>query len=80
MPTTKKPSATGGPETTAVDGDHQQMQGQTPAGESELRLDDQAQDVIGQQLKAVYGAIVQEPIPDRFLELLEDLERKELKR
>jgi hypothetical protein len=31
---------------------------------------------IGRQLRAVYDEVVNEPVPDRFLELLEELARK----
>jgi hypothetical protein len=31
---------------------------------------------IGRQLRAVYDAVVNEAVPDRFLQLLEELERK----
>lgn len=31
---------------------------------------------IGRQLRAVYDEVVNEAVPDRFLRLLEDLERK----
>lgn len=41
------------------------------------RLDDAAQALIGQHLKAVYSEIVQQPVPEEFLKLLEELERKE---
>lgn len=59
---------------------------QDPVGTSQLddrndgsviKLDDAAQQMIGQQLKAVYGEIVRQPIPDQFLKLLNELERKE---
>jgi hypothetical protein len=43
----------------------------------EVRLDEAAQALIGQHLKAVYSEIVQEPIPKEFLELLDELERRE---
>jgi Anti-sigma factor NepR len=42
-----------------------------------VKLDTSAQALIGQQLRAVYGEIVKEPIPDHLLKLLEDLERKD---
>lgn len=42
-----------------------------------FKLDDSAQQMIGQQLKAVYSEIVRQPIPDQFLKLLDELERKE---
>jgi hypothetical protein len=45
--------------------------------EPEIRLDEAAQALIGQHLKAVYSEIVQQPVPDEFLKLLDDLERKE---
>lgn len=32
---------------------------------------------IGRQLKAVYEEVAQQPIPDRFVRLLEELERKQ---
>jgi hypothetical protein len=31
---------------------------------------------IGRQLRAVYEEVVREPVPDRFLKLLEELDRK----
>jgi hypothetical protein len=31
---------------------------------------------IGRQLRAVYDEVVNEAVPDRFLQLLEELERK----
>ncbi len=80
MSKTGKHTATGGPDKTATAADRQPMRGHEATSESEIRLDEQAQELIGRQLKAVYGAIVQEPIPDRFLELLENLERKEQER
>jgi hypothetical protein len=45
--------------------------------ETEVKLDESAQTLIGHHLKAVYREIVDQPIPDQFLKLLEDLERKE---
>ena len=46
----------------------------------ELKLDDAAQVLIGLQLKAVYGEIVQQAIPEQFLKLLDELEQKEQER
>ena len=34
------------------------------------------QDHIGQELRAMYDEVLQQPIPDRFLELLEALDKK----
>ena len=45
--------------------------------ETEIKLDDAAQAAIGRQLRAVYSEIVQQPVPDQFLQLLDELERKE---
>ena len=39
-----------------------------------LALDIQSQ--IGRQLQAVYDEVLHEPVPDRFLKLLRDLDRK----
>jgi hypothetical protein len=40
-------------------------------------LDADIQAHIGQQLRAVYDEVAREPLPDRFLKLLEELEKKE---
>lgn len=48
--------------------------------ETEVKLDESAQALIGHHLQAVYREIVEQPIPDQFLKLLEDLERKERER
>lgn len=54
-----------------------------PKMESELhdraarpRIDDQVVDAIGRQLKASYDKLLAEPVPDRFLELLNQLGEK----
>ncbi len=44
---------------------------------SDVKLDASAQMLIGRQLKAVYGDILAEPVPEQFLQLLDDLERAE---
>jgi len=33
--------------------------------------------IISRQLRAIYEEVVSEPIPDRFVQLLEELERKQ---
>ncbi len=43
----------------------------TPGMEAELQAH------IGRQLRAVYDEVAREPVPDRFLKLLEELERKQ---
>jgi Anti-sigma factor NepR len=40
-------------------------------------LEAELQDHIGAQLRAVYNAILVEPVPDRFKKLLDELERKQ---
>lgn len=47
---------------------------------SDARLDTDVQRFIGNQLRAVYDEVVKEPVPDRFVKLLEELERKRAKR
>ena len=43
-------------------------------------LEPELQDHIGIQLRAVYNEVLNEPVPDRFLQLLADLERKQAER
>ena len=45
--------------------------------EVQTELDPAAQALIGHHLRTLYGEIVREPVPDHFLKLLQDLERKE---
>lgn len=40
-------------------------------------LGNDLQAVIGQQLRAVYQEVVSEPVPDRFVQLLAELAKKE---
>ena len=48
-----------------------------PAGETVGRgLAPAVDQLISRQLRALYDEVVNEPIPDRFVQLLEDLERK----
>jgi hypothetical protein len=54
-------------------GDVPQPKGAVPKG-AILEADLQAH--IGRQLRAVYDEVVNEAVPDRFLRLLEELERK----
>jgi Anti-sigma factor NepR len=39
-------------------------------------LEVELQAYIGRQLRAVYDEIVNEPVPDKFVQLLEELQRK----
>ncbi len=40
-------------------------------------LSDEASQRIGQELKAYYDGLVNEPLPDRFVQLLQQMEQKE---
>lgn len=40
-------------------------------------LDDLSSSQIGKQLKSLYDEVVKEPVPDKFMSLLENLERAE---
>lgn len=40
------------------------------------RLDNSSQKRIGDQLRAMYDELMQQPVPDRFKELLEQLDKK----
>lgn len=43
----------------------------------QTELDSAAQALIGHHLRTLYSEIVREPVPDQFLKLLQDLERRE---
>jgi hypothetical protein len=45
-------------------------------GDAAIALPTDVQAFIGRQLRAVYNDVVNEPVPDRFVKLLEELERK----
>ena len=40
-------------------------------------LDNELQAMIGRQLSAIYHEILTEPVPDRFIRLLDELARKD---
>jgi hypothetical protein len=67
--------ATTGPDNTKPKSEPTERQ----AGEkmSDLTLQPQLQAHLGRTLKAVYGALVEEPVPQKLLDLLDELERKE---
>jgi len=48
----------------------------TPRG----MLDRSLQAQLGRQLRAIFSDVAQEPVPDRFIKLLEDLEAREKRR
>jgi hypothetical protein len=45
-----------------------------------VTLEPELQAHIGRQLRAVYDEVVNEPVPDRFVRLLEELEREQAER
>lgn len=47
------------------------------AGAREGGLDPRVRSHIGRRIKALYDEIAEEPVPDRFIALLEELARKE---
>lgn len=46
------------------------------AASSSARRKPSVQDHIGQELRAMYDEVLQQPIPDRFLDLLKALDEK----
>jgi hypothetical protein len=51
------------------------MQAAGPPGAAAARIDTRIQREIGKQLRAIYDDVINEPVPNRFMELLEKLER-----
>jgi hypothetical protein len=51
-----------------------EMHGDSSGG-SGARLDPRIQNEIGKHLRAVYDDVINEPVPSKFMELLEKLER-----
>ena len=50
------------------------LQGAT-AGKLHTPIDPRVQNEIGKHLRAVYDDVINEPVPEKFMELLEKLER-----
>jgi hypothetical protein len=46
-----------------------------PSGRQPAGLDPRIQTEIGKHLRAVYDDVINEPVPDKFMKLLEELER-----
>lgn len=42
-----------------------------------VRVDAKVRSHLGRKLKSAYQALVDEPVPDKFLQLLDELRRKE---
>lgn len=53
---------------------------ETAATEASARLDDDVMTTIGRKLRAAYDDILEEPVPDRFLNLLDELDKKDRER
>jgi hypothetical protein len=54
--------------------------GQEPAAAGPLPeggMEPELQDHIGRQLRAIYDEVLDEPVPERFLKLLADLDNKQ---
>ena len=47
------------------------------AGNPKGRVDRKVQAHLGRKLKHAYQELVDEPVPDKFLQLLDELKRKE---
>lgn len=52
------------------------MAGETSGGDGPAPLASGLQGHIGRYLRHLYDDVVQQPVPDRFVQLLEELERK----
>ena len=69
MPAAALDSADPEPEAATVD--------PTMDAGADATLDPKLQDQIGRQLRAAFEEVVNQPVPDRFRQLLEELERKQ---
>jgi len=47
----------------------------TSGGRGHTTIDPRIQNEIGKHLRAVYDDVINEPVPDKFMELLEKLEQ-----
>ncbi len=54
-----------------------QGEGSKSADDGSGKLDKETQTKIGQQLRAMYDEVVRQGVPDRFAELLKQLEKRE---
>jgi hypothetical protein len=50
-----------------------------PAQGGGAKVDPRVQNEIGKHLRAIYDDVINEPVPNRFMELLEKLERSSKK-
>ncbi len=69
------------PVPAALDGADPDLEGEpmepTADPGADATLDPKLQDQIGRQLRAAFEEVVNQPVPDRFRQLLEELERKQ---
>ena len=56
-------------------GKKMRIDGHGGAGEAKPQIDPRVQNEIGKHLRAVYDDIINEPVPSKFMDLLEKLER-----
>ena len=80
MPSVEKDHNTVPPSQTETDRGENTLSPATDAegpNKPQTELDSTAQALIGHHLRTLYGEIVREPVPDQFLKLLQDQERRE---
>jgi Anti-sigma factor NepR len=77
-PAEKDHSPMSSPQPDPVRGGGEESPDLATSDSSQSELDSAAQALIGHHLRTLYGEIVREPIPEQFLKLLQDLERREL--
>ena len=46
-----------------------------PSGRDDAHIDPRIQNEIGKHLRAIYDNVINEPVPSKFMELLEKLEQ-----
>ena len=51
------------------------LDNQASSSERGAKIDPRVQTEIGKHLRAIYDDVINEPVPSRFMELLEKLER-----
>jgi hypothetical protein len=57
------------------EGKRMRTEAQSTSGRGHAPIDPRIQHEIGKHLRAVYDDVINEPVPDKFMELLEKLER-----
>ncbi len=65
-----------GPADAKASRDRNVAPSQARNGDARMQLDPTAQAHIGKQLKAIYDGVVNQPVPDRFLELLKQIDKQ----